>query len=152
MSFIGMREVSRQGNSPGLSWFATELISIGTSHRANYSCPETSEGSEWGYWFSPFIFLERKQDIKNKTEIHTCRWCYESYENLKLEKHKECKSRYKKTMRARKQNLELVNTRVDKFSSPKFNKNPYLSEEKNMEILMAYYQLGHIKKDPRTNY
>ena len=55
-------------------------------------------------------------------------------------------------MRARKQNLELVNTRVDKFSSPKFNKNPYLSEEKNMEILMAYYQLGHIKKDPRTNY
>ena len=75
-----------------------------------------------------------------------------SEKNSKLEKHRECKTKYRKTMRARKQNLELVNTRVDKFSSPKFNKNPYLSEEKNMEILMAYYQLGHIKKDPRTNY
>mgnify|MGYP003345767662 CR=1 FL=1 len=112
----------------------------------------TSEGSEWGYWFSPNMFLERKLYIKKEIEIQTCRWCYESYENSKLEKHRECKTKYRKTMRARKQNLELVNTRVDKFSSPKFNKNPYLSEEKNMEILLAYYEEGYFKKDPRIQF
>ena len=41
MLFSSIREISQQGNSLGLSWFATELISFGTNHRANYSCPET---------------------------------------------------------------------------------------------------------------
>ena len=41
MLFSSIREISQQGNSLGLSWFAAELILIGTNHRANYSCPET---------------------------------------------------------------------------------------------------------------
>ena len=39
--FSSIREISQQGNSLGLSWFATELILYGTNHRANYSCPVT---------------------------------------------------------------------------------------------------------------
>jgi hypothetical protein len=55
-------------------------------------------------------------------------------------------------LRSRRQNLELVNIRVDKFISPMHNQNKYLSEAKNMEILLAYYEIGWLKKDPRIEY
>jgi len=48
MLFSSIREIDQQGKTLGLSWFATELISHGAIHRASYSCPETSEGSEKG--------------------------------------------------------------------------------------------------------
>ncbi len=84
-----------------------------------------------------------------KETIEICKWCYE-YKSL--DDHKVCKSKLKKTLRSRRQNLDLVNSRVDKFSSPMHNKNSYLSEDKNMEILLAYYEIGWLKKDPRVQY
>jgi len=48
--------------------------------------------------------------------------------------------------------LDLVNSRVDKFSSPRHNQNKYLSEAKNLEILIAYYEMGWLKKDPRSQF
>ena len=150
MLFSSIREISQQGNSLGLSWFATELISHGTNHRASYSCPETSDGSEWGYLFSPNMFLERKQDMRKENKYKTCKWCYKSYTVTKKDEHKICESKSKRALRNRRQNLDLVNTRVDKFSSPMHNQNKYLSEAKNMEILLAYYEIGWLKKDPRV--
>ena len=58
MLFISIGEISQQGKTHNLSWFATELISFGVIHRVSYSCPETSDRSEWGYLFSPNMFLE----------------------------------------------------------------------------------------------
>jgi hypothetical protein len=69
-----------------------------------------------------------------------------------LDDHKICKSKLKKTLRSRRQNLDLVNSRVDKFSSPMHNQNKYLTEAQNQEILIAYYEIGWLKKDPRTSY
>ena len=60
MLFISIREISQQGKPHDLSWFAAELISHGVIHRVSYSCPETSDGSKWGYLFSPNMFLEWK--------------------------------------------------------------------------------------------
>ena len=89
-----------------------------------------------------------------KTEIKyiTCKWCYKSYKVTNKDKHKICESKSKKALRSRRQNLELVNSRVDKFSSPMHNQNKYLSEAKNMEILIAYYEIGWLKKDPRNQF
>lgn len=81
-----------------------------------------------------------------KENIEICKWCYKF---IYLDGHKECKSKLKKTLRSRRQNLDLVNSRVDKFSSPRHNQNKYLSDAQNMEILVAYYELGWLKKDPR---
>ena len=87
--------------------------------------------------------------MKTENRYKTCKWCYKSYNITKKDEHKICESKYKKALRSRRQNLELVNSRVDKFSSPMHNKNKYLSEAKNMEILLAYYVMGLLKKDPR---
>lgn len=152
MLFSSIREINQQGKTHGLSWFATELISHGAIHRASYSCPETSDGSKWGYLFSPCMFLERKQDMKKGNTYKTCKWCYKSYTVTKKDEHKICESKSKKMLRSRRQNLDLVNTRVDKFSSPRHNQNKYLSEAKNMEILLAYYEIGWLKKDPRSQF
>jgi len=65
--FISKREINQQGISLGLSWFATELISFGAKHRASYSCPETSDGSNGAKLFSPYMFLEWKQSWIKKT-------------------------------------------------------------------------------------
>ena len=81
-----------------------------------------------------------------KESIEICKWCYK-YKSL--DDHKMCKSKLKKTLRSRRQNIDLVNSRVDKFSSPMHNQNKNLSEAKNMEILLAYYEIGLLKKDPR---
>jgi len=32
------------------------------------------------------------------------------------------------------------------------NQNKYLTEAQNQEILIAYYEIGWLKKDPRTSY
>ena len=98
------------------------------------------------------MFLERKQGIKIDNKYKTCKWCYKSYKVTNKDKHKICESKSKKALRSRRQNLDLVNTRVDKFSSPRHNQNKYLSEDKNMEILLAYYEMGWLKKDPRIQY
>ena len=82
----------------------------------------------------------------NKENMEICKWCYKF---IGVDDHKECKSKLKKTLRSRRQNLDLINTRVDKFSSPRHNQNKYLTEAQNMEILVAYYELGWLKKDPR---
>jgi len=82
-----------------------------------------------------------------KESIEICKWCYK-YKSL--DDHKMCKSKLKKTLRSRRQNIDLVNNRVDKFSSPRHNQNKYLTEAKNMEILLAYYEIGLLKKDPRV--
>lgn len=89
-----------------------------------------------------------------KTEIKyiTCKWCYKSYKITNKDDHKICESKSKKALRSRRQNLDLINSRVDKFSSPMHNQNRYLSEDKNMEILLAYYKMGWLKKDPRVQY
>jgi len=147
-----MREINQQGKTHGLSWFATELISHGAIHRVSYSCPETSDGSGRGCLFSPYMFLERKQDMKKGNTYKTCKWCYKSYTVTKKDEHKICESKSNKMLRSRRQNLDLVNTRVDKFSSPRHNQNKYLSEAKNMEILLAYYEIGWLKQDPRIQY
>lgn len=84
-----------------------------------------------------------------KKTIEICKWCYK-YKSF--DDHKTCKLKLKTTLRARRQNLDLVNSRVDKFSSPSQNQNKYLSEAKNMEILTAYYEFGWIKKDPRAKW
>ena len=84
-----------------------------------------------------------------KETIKICKWCYKY---LDIDDHEICKSKLKSTLRSRRQNLDLVNTRVDKFSSPRHNQNTYLSEDKNMEILLAYYEMGWLKKDPRIQY
>ena len=152
MLFSSIREINQQGKTHGLSWFATELISYGAIHRVSYSCPETSEGSKWGYLFSPYMFLERKQGIKMKDKYKNCKWCYMPYKVTDKDEHKICESKSKKALRSRRQNLDLINTRVDKFSSPRHNQNKYLSEAKNMEILLAYYEIGWLKKDPRIEY
>ena len=68
--FISKREINQQGNSLGLSWFATELISFGANHRASYSCPETSDGSNGAKLFSPYMFLEWKQSWIKKILKH----------------------------------------------------------------------------------
>lgn len=81
--------------------------------------------------------------------IEICKWCYK-YKSL--DDHKACKSKLKNTLRSRRQNLDLVNSRVDKFSSPRHNQNKYLTEAQNMEILVAYYEMGWLKKDPRVEY
>ena len=91
------------------------------------------------------MFLEWKLGIMKET-IEICKWCYK-YKSL--DDHKICKSKLKKALRSRRQNLDLVNTRVDKFSSPRHNQNKYLSEAQNMEILIAYYEIGWLKRDPR---
>jgi hypothetical protein len=119
---------------------------FGANLRVSYSCPETSDGSKWGYLFSPNMFLEWKLGIMKET-IEICKWCYK-YKSL--DDHKMCKSKLKKTLRSRRQNLDLVNSRVDKFNSPRHNQNKYLSEAKNLEILIAYYEMGWLKKDPRV--
>lgn len=152
MLFSSIREINQQGKTHGLSWFATALISHGAIHRVSYSCPETSEGSKRGYLFSPYMFLERKQGNKIENNYKVCKWCYKSYKVANKDKHKTCESKSKKALRNRRQNLDLVNTRVDKFSSPRHNQNKYLSEDKNMEILLAYYEMGWLKKDPRILY
>ena len=82
----------------------------------------------------------------NKEDIEICKWCYKF---IGMNNHKVCKSKLKKTLRSRRQNLDLVNTRVDKFSSPRHNQNKYLTDAQNMEILVAYYEMGWLKKDPR---
>ena len=89
-----------------------------------------------------------------KTEIKyiTCKWCYKSYKVTNKDEHKTCESKSKKALRSRKQNLELINSRVDKFSSPRHNQNKYLTEAQNMEILIAYYEIGWLKKDPRSQF
>ena len=84
-----------------------------------------------------------------KEKMKICKWCYKYSD---IDDHKVCKSKLKKTLRSRKQNLDLVNSRVDKFSSPRHNQNKYLSEAKNMEILLAYYEIGWLKKDPRLKF
>jgi len=150
MLFSSIREINQQGKTHGLSWFATELISHGAIHRVSYSCPETSDGSGRGYLFSPYMFLERKQDMKIKNKNKTCKWCYKLYKTANTDEHKICESKSKKALRNRRQNLDLINTRVDKFSSPRHNQNQYLSDAKNMEILLAYYEFGWLKKDPRV--
>jgi len=81
-----------------------------------------------------------------KESIEICKWCY-NYKSL--DNHKSCKSKLKQTLRRRRQNLDLVNSRVDKFDSPKHNQNKYLTEAQNMEILIAYYKNGLLKVDPR---
>jgi hypothetical protein len=152
MLLSSIREINQQGKTHGLSWFATELISHGAIHRVSYSCPETSEGSKWGYLFSPYMFLERKQGIKIENNYKVCKWCYKSYKVTNKDNHKICESKSKIALRSRRQNLNLVNSRVDKFSSPMHNQNKYLSEDKNMEILLAYYEMGWLKKDPRSQF
>ena len=94
------------------------------------------------------MFLEWKLGIMKET-IEICKWCYK-YKSL--DDHKMCKSKLKKTLRSRRQNLDLVNSRVAKFSSPRHNQNKYLSEAKNLEILIAYYEMGWLKKDPRSQF
>lgn len=95
------------------------------------------------------MFLERKQNMERVNKYKTCKWCYKTYTVTKKDDHKICESKSKKALRSRRQNLDLVNSRVDKFSSPMHNQNKYLSEAKNMEILLAYYEMGFLKKDPR---
>ena len=90
--------------------------------------------------------------MKIENKYKTCKWCYKSYNITNKDDHKICKSKLKSTLRSRRQNIELVNSRVDKFSSPMHNQNKYLSEAKNMEILLAYYEMGWLKKDPRIEY
>ena len=90
--------------------------------------------------------------MKTENNYKTCKWCYKSYKVTNKGEHKICESKSKKALRSRRQNLELVNSRVDKFSSPMHNQNKYLSEAKNMEILLAYYEMGLLKKDPRSQY
>jgi 3-dehydroquinate dehydratase len=87
--------------------------------------------------------------MKTENKYITCNWCYKSYKVTNKDEHKICESKSKKALRSRRQNLDLINTRVDKFSSPMHNQNKYLSEAKNMEILLAYYEMGWLKKDPR---
>ena len=87
--------------------------------------------------------------MKTENKYKTCKWCYKSYNVTKKDEHKICESKYRKALRSRRQNLELIESRVDKFSSPMHNQNKYLSEAKNMEILLAYYEIGLLKKDPR---
>jgi hypothetical protein len=84
-----------------------------------------------------------------KEKIKICKWCYKYSD---INDHKICKSKLKSTLRNRRQNLDLVNTRVDKFSSPIHNQNKYLSGAQNLEILVAYYEIGWLKKDPRIEY
>jgi len=84
-----------------------------------------------------------------KKTIEICKWCYK-YKSL--DDHKVCKSKLKNTLRRRRQNLDLVNSRVDKFSSPRHNQNKYLTEAQNMEILVAYYEERWLKKDPRSQF
>jgi len=146
MLFSSIREINQQGKAHGLSWFATELISHGAIHRASYSCPETSEGSERGYLFSPDIFLERKHDIKKKNELKTCKWCYKIYLNSEKSEHTICNSKRKSSLRKRRQNLDLINRRVDKFSSPKHNQNKYLNQDRNNEILIAYKEFNRLNR------
>jgi protein-arginine kinase activator protein McsA len=98
------------------------------------------------------MFLERKQDMKKDNKYKACKWCYKSYKESDKDDHRICNNKYKKTLRSRKQNLELVNSRVNKFSSPIHNQNRYLSEAKNLEILVAYYEMGWLKRDPRIEY
>ena len=90
--------------------------------------------------------------MKTENKYKTCKWCYKSYNVTNKDDHKICESKYKKALRSRRQNIDLVNSRVDKFSSPMHNQNKYLSEAKNMEILLAYYEIGWLKKDPRIEY
>ena len=90
--------------------------------------------------------------MKTENKYKTCKWCYKSYTVIKKDEHKICESKSKKMLRSRRQNLDLVNTRVDKFSSPRHNQNKHLSEAQNMEILLAYYEIGWLKKDPRNQY
>jgi hypothetical protein len=90
--------------------------------------------------------------MKTENKYKTCKWCYKSYNVTKKDDHKICESKYKKALRSRRQNLELVISRVDKFSSPMHNQNKYLSGTKNMEILIAYYEMGLLKKDPRSQF
>ena len=98
------------------------------------------------------MFLEWKQVMKKDMKNKICKWCYKSYIVANKKDHKICESKYKKALRSRRQNLDLVNSRVDKFSSPMHNQNKFLSEAKNMEILLAYYEMGWLKKDPRIEY
>ena len=88
--------------------------------------------------------------MKTENKYKTCKWCYKSYRVTNKGEHKICESKSKKALRSRRQNLELVNSRVNKFSSPMHNQNKYLSETQNMEILLAYYEMGWLKKDPRV--
>ena len=90
--------------------------------------------------------------MKTENKYKTCKWCYKSYKDMNKDEHKICESKSKKALRSRRQNLELVISRVDKFSSPMHNQNKYLSEAKNMEILLAYYEMGWLKHDPRIQY
>ncbi len=87
--------------------------------------------------------------MKTENKYKTCKWCYKSYKVTNTDEHKICESKSKKALRSRRQNLEVVNSRVDKFSSPRHNQNKYLSEAQNMEILIAYYEIGWLKRDPR---
>ncbi len=90
--------------------------------------------------------------MKTENKYKTCKWCYKSYNVTNKDDQKICESKYRKALRIRRQNIDLVNSRVDKFSSPMHNQNKYLSEAKNMEILLAYYEMGWLKKDPRIEY
>ena len=90
--------------------------------------------------------------MKTENKYKTCNWCYKSYKVTNKDEHKKCESKSKKALRSRRQNIDLVNSRVDKFSSPMHNQNKNLSEAKNMEILLAYYEMGWLKKDPRSQF
>ena len=98
------------------------------------------------------MFLERKQVMKKVIKYKTCKWCYKSYIIENKDDHKICESKSKKALRSRRQNLDLVDSRVDKFSSPRHNQNKYLTEAQNMEILLAYYEKGWLNKDPRIQF
>ena len=87
--------------------------------------------------------------MKTENKYKTCKWCYKSYNVTNKDDNKICESKYKNALRSRRQNLELVNSRVYKFSSPMHNQNKYLTEAQNMEILIAYFEIGWLKKDPR---
>lgn len=90
--------------------------------------------------------------MKTKNEYKTCKWCYKSYKVTNKDAHKICDSKSKKALRSRRQNIDLVNSRVDKFSSPIHNQNKYLSQHRNQEILQAYFDLGFIQKDPKLKF
>jgi len=90
--------------------------------------------------------------MKTENKYKTCKWCYKSFKVTNKDEHKICESKTKKALRSRRQILDLINSKVDKFSSPMHNQNKYLSDAKNMEILTAYYEMGLLKKDPRIQF
>ena len=87
--------------------------------------------------------------MKTENKYITCKWCYKFYKVTNKGEHKICESKSKKALRSITQNLELVESRVDKFSSPRHNQNKYLTEAQNQEILKANEENGWLMKNPR---